>query len=66
MAARCAGDRQETQHSLRALPNALPVRTAHNKHHKYRQARYKEIEKDASFPPSQQPPPVHRPKASRI
>jgi hypothetical protein len=39
MAARSAGDRQEIQHSLRALrdilPNALPVSTAHNKHHKY-------------------------------
>ena len=28
--------------------------------------RYKGIEKAASFPPSQQPLPVHRPKASRI
>ena len=41
MAARSAGDRQETQHSLRALrdtlPNALPVSTAHKKHQKYRQ-----------------------------
>lgn len=27
---------------------------------------YREIETYTSFPPSQQPPPVHRPKASRI
>jgi hypothetical protein len=42
MAAHSADDRQKTQHSLRALrdllPNPLPVSTAHNEHHKYRQA----------------------------
>jgi len=42
IAAPSAGDRQETQHSLRALrdilPNILPVCIARNKRHKYRQA----------------------------